>query len=131
MALLNQVKDPDSVDGWVDNAPYAYGASKMPLKFDQIEYSGFTPTEQGSITFQLLIKVNRTDADVDAIIDATSFTVTENPLVVFYALDTTTTGFEPGESYPGELWATDPTYGRNLVKEFQVDFSDPIKNTFS
>lgn len=130
MSLLEQVKDPDSVDGWVDNAPYAYGASKMPLKFDQIEYSGFTPTEQGSITFQLLIKANRSDDDANAIIDATSFTITESPLVVFYALDTTTTGFASGEVYFGELWATDTTYGRNLIKEFRVDFSDPIKKDF-
>ena len=126
---LRKIDDPSSVRGWAYQFRYAYGGL-APMKFSEISYASNTPDTGTGLTWQLLIKAARTDADVDAIVNETSLTVNDSPLVVGYSLDTTLTGFERGGTYPGELWVTDPSYGRQLVNEFLVDLSDPVKQTF-
>jgi hypothetical protein len=128
---LEQIFEENSVTGYVDKVPYAYGAD-CPLTLKSISYKEYTPTDLTGLTFQLLIKTNRSDADGSAIIDVAnaSMSITTSPLVVSYDVDTTTAGFLPNTVFYGEWWVVDATRGRDLIKEFQLHLSDPIKNTF-
>ena len=128
---LEQIFEDNSVTGYVDKVPYAYGAD-CPLTLKSISYKKYTPTDLTGLTFQLLIKTNRSDDDGDAIIDVGNIdmSITTSPLVVSYDVDTTTTGFLPNTVFYGEWWVVDATRGRDLIKEFQLHLSDPIKNTF-
>jgi len=131
---LDQVKDTDSVDGYVDQVPYAYGAT-IPLSFSAITYAGYTPTTASGITFQLLIKANKTDLDSAALVDVTnaSLTITTAPLVVGYDVDTQAgagVGFSADKTFYGELWIIDTTYGTQEPKAFQIKLNSPTKTTF-
>lgn len=130
---VEQVADPNTRDGFIDSVPGVYGED-VHLTFQDITYAGVTPTNAFGLTFQLLVKVNRDDADVDAIIDFgnSDLVIDTDPLKVGAKIDTTLTGFEEGRTYPGELWVTDTnnSVGRSNVKEFQIVLSDPIKITF-
>lgn len=131
---MSETQDADSVTGWVDKIEYAYGA-EVPHQFTDITYAGYTPTTASGITFQLLVKASRSDADSAALVDAANgdMTITTAPLVVGYDVDTNAganAGFSEGAIFYGELWVVDTTYGTHLVKEWQIHLSDPIKNTF-
>ena len=131
---MSEVVDEDSVSGWVDEIKAAFGA-EVPHQFTDITYAGNTPTTASGITFQLLVKASRSDADSAALVDAANgdMTITTAPLVVGYDVDTNAganAGFSEGATFPAELWVDDMTYGRHLVKEWQIKLSDPIKSTF-
>jgi len=128
---LNQIVDSDSVSGYVDKVEYAYGAT-VPHEFTAITYAGNTPTSATGITFQLLVKASKSDADSAALVNVANagLTISTSPLVVGYDLNTQATGFLPNTIFHGELWVVDTTYGTNLVKEWQIHLSDPIKNSF-
>lgn len=135
MAKLKQVPDDSAVNGWAWLFPYAYGGL-AGMKFSGITYGGKTPTDNSGLTFQLLIKIDRSDPDDDAVINITDqgqFTFLSDPLIVGYTLNTLTTGFTRNTRFPGELWLVDddPVYARQLVNEFIVDLSNPIKQTFT
>jgi hypothetical protein len=131
---LELVKDTDSVTGYVDEVAYAYGAT-IPLSFSAITYAGNTPTTATGITFQLLVKANKSDADSAALVDVTndSLTITTAPLVVGYDIDTQSgagVGFSAGGTFYGELWIIDTTYGTQEPRAFQIKLSSPTKTTY-
>lgn len=144
-ATLKRVPDASAVDERVWLFRYAFGGL-APLKFRAISYGGGagiakkTPTDNTGLTFQILIKNARTDLDSAAIVNDANqtavFIFLSDPLIIGYPLDTegidTNGGFSKGTKYPGELWVqdVDPLYGRQLVTEFIVDLSSPIKETF-
>lgn len=129
---LPRIPEATAVKGWAWQYRAAYGTN-APLKFSGIRYGGKTPTTPVGLTPQLLIKAARTDADVDAIVDTEVMDTTSDPLTLGYVLDTTIAGFAAGGTYYGELWITDvdAAYGRQLVNEFQIELTDPIKNSFA
>lgn len=144
-ATLKRVPDASAVNDRVFLFRYAFGGL-APLKFRAISYGGGagiakkTPTDNTGLTFQILIKNARTDLDTAAIVnDATLnvFIFLSNPLIIGYPLDTegitTNGGFSKGKKFPGELWVqdVDPLFGRQLVTEFIVDLSSPIKETYN
>lgn len=131
---MSEVVDEESVTGWVDEIKAAFGA-EVPHQFTDITYAGNTPTTAAGITFQLLVKASRSDADSAAIVNANNGTmvITTAPLVVGYDVLTQSgagVGFSEGSTFYGELWVIDTTFGQHLVKEWQIKLSDPIKATF-
>ena len=129
---LATVKDPTYPGGEVKRISAPYGQS-VPLAFKTISYKGQTPTSHSGITWQLIIKADRDDADSDALTDVTnaSLTLSTSPFSVGYDLGTTATGYGEGKLFYGELWADDATYGKNLVNEFQIRLRNSTRTTFS
>jgi hypothetical protein len=80
-------------------------------------------------TAQLLIKTSR-ESDATIIIDTAPVVSATNPLILGAQVDTLTAGFARATDFPGELWITDPVYGLQLVNEFILSLSNPIKQTF-
>lgn len=129
---LPRTPDSNAVAGWAWAVKLAYGSS-IPLKFRGISYAGKTPANDTGLTFQLLVKAARTDADAAALVNNSTPTVSTDPLEVGFTVDSTIAGFAAGGTYYGELWLTDSdaSYGRQLVNEFQIELTDPIKNSFA
>lgn len=127
------VRDADAVRGKAWLFPFAFGGF-APLKFSGITYGGKTPTAESGLVFQLLIKTSRAE-DATIIVDKTNVDLTflEDPLIVGYLLDTLTSGFARATDFPGELWLvdSDAAYKRQLVNEFIVALSNPIKRTLA
>ena len=132
---IQTIKDDSYTGGEVKRLVAPYGAS-VDLAFKSVSYKGQTPSAHTNITWKLIIKSTRDDSDtVDtgAIIDATNAALTlgTSPFSVGYTLDTTTTGFTEYGLFYGELWADDSTYGKNPVKEFQIQLGRAIRADFS
>ena len=124
---LKRVPDANAVYKWRWHYPYAYGP-KAPLRFRLIRYSDKTPTSAVGLGFRLVIK---TAAGGTVILDdstVSNFDLSSDPLLVGYVLDTTLEGFEPGGTYPGELYVTDPDadIAEQLVNEFEIALGAPI-----
>lgn len=132
---IETVKNDSYTGGEVERLVAPYGAS-VDLAFKTVSYNGYKPTAHTNITWKLIVKSTRDDSDaVDtaAIVNVTNagLTLGTSPFSVGYTLDTTTTGFSEYGLFYGELWADDTTYGKNPVKEFQIQLGRAIRADFS
>jgi len=129
---LPRVPDEETVQGWAWYFRYAYGAL-APLKFSEISYGGKVPTDDSGLTFRMILKLNRSDSDNDSILDVNSgFNISTEPLELGFLLNMGALGVSPGATLFGELWVedTDPSYGTQLIVEFQLGTSQPLRKGF-
>ncbi len=123
------IPDPDDPSSLIVNIEEPF-LSTIPLDFSNITIFDEKPLDATGITFQLLIKVNRTDADGAALVNVGNgpLNIGDNPLTVNFDLDTATVaGFGVGTFF-GELWATNAT-GKDRVSKMLINLSDAVKKT--
>ena len=133
--LLEWVEDCSYAGGKVERITAPYGAS-VDLAFKGFSYKGQKPTSHAGIAWKLLIKSTRGAEDSDdsaALVDAGNgdLSLANSPLAVGYTLDTGEEGFSEYGLYYGELWADDTNYGKNPVKEFQIQLGCALRADFS